>query len=425
MNLFKKLRSIIGPGIITGAADDDPSGIATYTQTGAQFGYGQLWTALFILPMQIAIQEACARIGAVTGKGLIGAIKNRYHKSISYSVVFLLFVANTINIGADIGAMAAATNLILPLNFFLLTILFTVIIISLEVFISYKTYANILKWLTLFLLAYPLTVFIIQVEWWTVLKATFIPHLEFNFQFLFIITGLLGTTISPYLFFWQASQEVEEVREAHLKRLNKPSKITPHFIKLLRIDNFLGMVFSQICTWSIIVVAATVLHNNGITDVKTAADAAKALEPFVTTFTHAGYIAKFIFAIGIIGLGLISVPVLAGSSSYALSETFKWQEGLNLKFRRGKKFYGIIIIGTAIGLFINFVNIDPIKALIYSAVINGIVAVPMTLMIGIIARNENMMGKYKSGFFSTLFVSLTFVCMLISAIVMFIAFAIK
>ena len=417
MRLIKKILRILGPGVITGAADDDPSGIATYSQTGAQFGYGQLWTALFMLPLQTAIQEACARIGAVTGKGIAAVIKENYTKKVLYFLVLLVLIANTINIGADIGAMAEAAHLIIPINFVLLTLLFTSITLILEIFITYKRYAKILKWLCLFLIAYPITVFIVKEPWWKLLKATFIPHIEFSFEFLFIITGVLGTTISPYLFFWQASEEIEEERQKHLIRRGIP-RISKQFMHNLRVDTFIGMLFSEIATWSIIVVAATVLNTHGITDIKTAADAAMALEPLVQTFPHSGYLAKLIFAVGIIGLGLLSVPVLAGSAAYALSETLNWREGLNLKLKKAHGFYGVITIATLIGLCINFIGIDPIKALVYAAVINGVVAVPLIYIIALIARNEKIMGQYKSGLLSTTFIWITFIGMAVAAIAM-------
>lgn len=425
MQIFKKLRRIVGPGVITGAADEDPSGIATYSQTGAQFGYGLLWITPFLLPLLIAIQEACARIGAATGKGIASIVREHYGKPVLYAVVTLLLIANTINIGTDIGAMAEAVQLLIPVNYTVMTIIFTVIILMLEIFISYKRYANILKWLCLFLVTYPLTVLIVNEPWLQLLKSTFIPHIEFNYQFLFIITGVAGTTISPYLFFWQASQEVEEEHAKHLIRKDGTPHINKRFIRNLQIDNFIGMLFSKICTWSIIVVAATVLHSHGITDIVTAADAAKALEPLVQTFPHSGYIAKLIFAFGIIGLGLLSVPVLAGSAAYAMSEAFQWREGLNLKFRKGHGFYGVIITSMIIGLCINFIGINPMKALVYTAVINGVIAVPLIFVIAIIARNEKIMGKYKSGVISTTFVWLTFASMALAACAMFLSFLIK
>jgi NRAMP (natural resistance-associated macrophage protein)-like metal ion transporter len=417
MNIFKKFFRTVGPGIITGAADNDPSGIATYSQTGAQFGYGQLWTAIFMLPLQTAIQELCARIGAVTGKGIAAVIKTYYPKKIVYPVVLFVLIANIINIGVDIGAMAAATALIIPVNFVILSLLFTTAIVLLEVFIPYKTYVKILKWLCLSLLAYPLTLFIVHAPWGVILKATFVPHFEFNFQFLFILTGLLGTTISPYLFFWEASEEVEEKKGKNLQKKNN-AKIKKQFIHNLRVDNFIGMLFSQICAWSIIVVAATILNTHGITDIKTAADAAKALEPLVQTFPNAGYIAKLIFAVGIVGLGLISIPVLAGSSAYAIGEALNWKVGLNLKLKSAHGFYGVITAATFVGLMINFIHINPIKALVYTAVLNGVVAVPLILIIILIGRNKKLMGNYKSGILSSIFVWITFICMATAVITM-------
>ncbi len=416
---LSRFLKIFGPGVITGAADDDPSGIATYTQTGAKFGYGQLWTVIVMLPLMTAIQEACARIGAVTGHGLAAVIKTNYSKKVLYAAVLLVVVANTINIGADIGALAAAAQLVIPVNFVILTLGFTALILTLEIFTSYRVYSRILIWLALSLLAYPLTVFIVNQPWHTIFVATFWPHVELNFEFFFIITGVLGTTISPYMFFWQASEEVEEEKELHLtSRYGKP-KIGAQYIRNLRIDNFLGMVFSEIATWSIIVVAATVLHQNGVTDVTSAADAAKALEPLVQTFPHAGFLAKLIFAIGIIGLGLLGIPILSGSAAYALSEAFNMKEGLNLKLKKAHGFYGVITIATLIGLMINFIGIDPIKALVFTAVFNGVAAVPLIFLIARIARNEKIMGEYRSGWFSNTVVWITFVVMLASAVAMF------
>ena len=419
---INKLFKFLGPGVITGAADDDPSGIATYSQTGAQFGYGQLWTAVFMLPFQMGVQEACARIGAVTGKGIAAVVKQHYSRKILYVVVLLVLVANTINIGADIGAMAAAASLIVPINFVILTLIFTVSMLLLEIFTSYKVYSKILKWLCLSLFAYPVTVFIVTQPWGTILKATFIPHIELNFQFLFIITAVLGTTISPYMFFWQASEETEEERSAHLLIEGGIPHIGWGFIRNLRIDNFIGMLFSEVGTWSIIVVTATVLNAHGFTDIKTAADAAKALQPLVSTFPNAGYLAKVLFAIGVIGLGLLSVPVLAGSAAYAFTEAFNLNEGLNLKLKKAHGFYGIITIATLIGLMINFIGINPIKALVFAAVINGVVAVPLIFIIALIAKNKKIMGEYKSGWISNLLVWITFVGMGLAAIGMFLTF---
>jgi NRAMP (natural resistance-associated macrophage protein)-like metal ion transporter len=417
-NKFLKFLSILGPGLTTGAADDDPSGIATYSQTGAQFGYGQLWTALYMLPFMMGVQEACARIGMVTGKGIAAVVKQNYNSKILYSVVGLVLIANVINIGADIGAMAAAAKLIIPFPFAVWTLLFTACILILEIFTTYKVYARILKWLALSLLAYPITVFIVQMPWLTVLRATFIPHIEFSFAFFFIITGVLGTTISPYMFFWETSQEVEEVKEKNWIKNGLPS-IRKSNIRAMRIDNNAGMIISEITTWSILVVAGTVLHNSGVTNIETAADAAKAIEPLVHSFPHSGYLSKVIFSIGIIGLGFLAVPILSGSAAYAVSEAVNWESGLNLKLKKAHGFYGIITIATIIGLIINFVGINPVKALVYSAVLNGIAAVPLIFLIIKISSNEKIMGENKSGLLSKTILWISFLAMGSAAVAMF------
>jgi Mn2+/Fe2+ NRAMP family transporter len=330
-------------------------------------------------------------------------------------MVILVLIANTINIGADIGAMAAAVQLVTPFAFAPLTIVMTVGILILEIFTSYKVYAKVLKWLALSLLAYPLTLFIINAPWSTIIPSTFTPHIEFSFAFFFIITGVLGTTISPYMFFWQASEEVEEEREQHLIK-HGVVHTTTRFIKNLRLDNFIGMLFSELGTWSIIIVAATVLNTHGVTDIKTAADAAAALEPLVANFPNSGYLAKLLFTTGILGLGLLSIPVLAGSAAYALSEAFNFRSGLNLKLKQAHGFYGAITISTLIGLLINYIGIDPMKALVYTAVINGFVAVPLIYLIAKISGTKKIMGKYQSGILSRIFVWLTFVGMGAAAI---------
>ena len=415
-NPFGRFLRILGPGLITGAADDDPSGIATYSQTGAQFGYGQLWVILFTLPLMTAIQEACARIGLVTGKGIVAVAKQHYGMPITVTVVLLVLVANTINIGADIGAMAAAAQLVYPIHFALVTLGFTALILILEIFTSYAVYARILKWLTLSLLSYVATVFIVSQPWPAILRATFVPHIEFSFSFLFIITGVIGTTISPYMFFWEANQEVEEERERGLVGGPSRPKINWRDIRRMRIDNFAGMLSSNIVSWCIIVTTGTVLHGNGITNVMTPADAAKALEPLVHTFADAGYVAKVIFSAGVIGLGLLAVPVLSGSASYAVAEALNWNASLAQKLRRAHGFYGVITIATLIGLMINFVGIDPIRALIVSAVINGVVAVPLILVIAGIANNPGIMGEYRGRRISNALLWITFICMGAAAI---------
>ncbi len=408
----------LGPGLVTGAADDDPSGIATYSQTGAQFGYGQLWTALYMLPLMTAVQEACARIGLVTGKGITTIVKECYSRTVLYAVVGLVVVANTINIGADLGAMAAAAQLLVPAPFIVLTILFTTIILLLEIFTNYKVYSKILKWLAITLLAYPVTLFIVHQPWVTIFRASIVPHFEFSFAFFFIITGVLGTTISPYMFFWEASQEVEEDKEKHLIKPGK-SFISWISVHQMRLDNTFGMIFSEFATWSIIVVGATVLHNGGVKDVTTAADAAKALEPLVHSFPHAGFLSKLIFSVGIIGLGLLAIPVLSGSAAYSVSEAFKWKASLNLKLKKAPGFYAVIIVATVVGLLINFIGVDPVKALVYSAVLNGVAAVPLLFLIIKISGDEKVMGEFKSGWLSKTVLWVTFVAMAAAAIAMF------
>lgn len=413
---FSRFLRIFGPGLITGAADDDPSGIATYAQTGAQFGYGQLWTSIFMYPLQTAVQEACARIGAVTGKGLAAVVKENYSKKILLIVVLLVVVANTVNIGADIGAMAASIYLLIPIPIVVSAIFIAFFVLFLEIFTSYRLYARILKWLSLALLAYPITAIIAGQNWPQVLKATLTPHFELSFGFFYILTGVLGTTISPYMFFWQASEEVEEEISDHRLSTGGKPRISINFLKNLRIDNALGMLFSELITWSIIATTAAVLNQHGVTNISTAAEAAKALEPLVSTFPNAGFLAKTIFATGVIGIGLMAVPVLAGSASYALSEAFNLREGLNLKFKKAHGFYGIIAIATLIGLMINFTGIDPIKALVFTAVFNGIAAVPLIFVIAKIAGSPKIMGNFKSGMLSKVFVWATFFAMFLSAL---------
>jgi Mn2+/Fe2+ NRAMP family transporter len=414
----RNLLKIAGPGIITGAADDDPSGIATYTQTGAQFGYGQLWTALLILPMLVAVQEACARIGAVNGKGIAAVVKEHYSKTVLYAMLVLVVVANTINLGADLGAMGAAAQLIVPVNFTVLVLFFTAAILVLEIFTNYKTYARILKWLSISLFSYVLTVFLVHEPWRQIFYATFVPHIEFSPAFFFIITGVIGTTISPYMFFWEASEEVEEEKSLNMIHKGVP-KLTSQFMKRLRLDNFLGMLSSQIAAWCVIVVGSTVLHANGVTHITSAAQAAKALEPLVHTFPHSGFLAELIFAVGIIGLGLLAVPVFSGSASYALSEALDWNAGLNLKLKRAHGFYGVITIATLVGLMINFIGINPMQALVVTAVINGVIAVPLIFLVARIASNKQIMGEYRSGLMSNILVWAAFLFMGAAAVAMF------
>ena len=408
---WRHLLGILGPGLVTGAADDDPSGIATYSQTGAQFGYGQLWTALWMLPLVIGVQEACGRIGNITSKGLARNIKDRYSLHTLRLLVVLLAAANVINIGADIGAIGAGAALIIHIPASVLMVVFTAVILALEVAVSYRRYARYLKWLTVSLLAYPITAFLVHEPWLTILRATFIPHIEFSAAFFYVILAVIGTTISPYMFFWQTSQEVEE-----------NTGRTRRSLRDLRTDNAIGMFFSQATTWFIIIVAATVLHGGGVTTIHTAADAARALEPLVKTFPHSGEIAQGLFALGIVSLGMLAIPVLAGSTSYALSEARGKKEGLDLKPKQGRYFYGVITGSMLIGLCLNFIGVNPIRFLVFAAVFNGVAAVPLIWIINRIAADRGTMGEARSGRLSRTVLALTFIGMAASVLAMIVSY---
>lgn len=421
----------LGPGIVTGGSDNDPSGIATYSQAGAQFGYSQLWMAIVTLPMVIVVQEMCARIGIVSGMGLAQIIKQHYSKKLLYSIASLLLIANTINIGADIGAMGASLRLLVPqVPFVVSTLIFTGIILAAEIFISYKTYSKVLKYLTLSLFLYIATAFLAVhngSEWYSIAKSTLVPHFEFNTAFVLMTIAILGTTISPYLFFWQTAQEVEEevkrgkIEETHkgdqYHQHSKP-KITKSDLKNMRVDIITGMSLAQAIFWFIIITSASTLHNNGVTNISSAQEAARALEPLVKGFPYSGQIAGGLFTAGIIGTGLLAVPALAGSASYAISESFGWKEGLYKKFGQAPKFYGIIIISTLIGLWINFSNIDPIRALLYTAVINGFVSVPVLIVVSKIANNKKILGDKVNRRSSNVFATVTVIVMASAAVAM-------
>lgn len=420
---FNRFLRILGPGLVTGAADDDPSGIATYSQAGAGHGFGLLWAFPFMYPFLLAVQESCSRIGAITGKGLAAVIKEHYSKKLLYMSVVLVVVANTINIGADLGAMAATTQLFVDLPFALLAIVYAILIVLLVVFMSYKTYAKILKWLAITLLAYPVTTFLVDQNWTEVFLNTFNITPELSFETMYILVGMLGTTISPYLFFWDTSEVVEEEISHHNRAsIGRDTLPTKRFLHNLRVDNFIGMTLANVTAWFIVIACASTLFKSGVTEINTAADAARALEPLVQNFPNAGLIAKLIFSIGVIGLGLLAVPVLAGSSSYAISEAFGWKEGLYRKFSKARGFYGVIIAATFAGLCMNFIGIDPIKALIFTAVFNGVAAVPLLFMIAKVGNNAAIMGEYKNGRLSNIFVRLAFVIMLAAVLVLFYSF---
>jgi NRAMP (natural resistance-associated macrophage protein)-like metal ion transporter len=421
-SVFKNALKFLGPGLITGASDDDPSGIATYSQAGAKFGLGMLWLAIFQYPLMTVIQEMCARIGLATGDGIAGIMRRKYSKKVVFPLVSLLLVANTINIGADIGAMAASVRLVFPqMPVIIVTISFAALILAAEILVPYEKYVRILKYLTLTLFAYVATALIVGGNAIQILLSSVIPHVEFTKDYVMMFVAIFGTTISPYLFFWQASEESEEdVAKHKIKDIGqgKP-KISRKEVKIMRMDVAVGMAFSILIMSSIVVTTAGSLHAKGITDISTAQEAAKALQPLVKTFPYSGEIAEVIFALGIIGTGLLAVPVLAGSSAYAISDTFGWKQGLGKKFKQAKPFYLVIAVSTIIGLGINFVNIDPIKALIYTAVINGITAVPILFIILKIANDKKILEDKTNSSVSNVLGWLTFLIMGISVAVLF------
>ena len=384
-----KLLQVLGPGLITGASDDDPSGIATYSQAGAQFGFALGWVMLFSWPLMCAIQEISARIGRVTGRGLAGNLKQHYPGWISYSVVSLLVIANVINIGADLGAMGAALKLLLGGPELVYVVAFGVLSVLLEVFSRYSRYVSILKWLTLSLFAYVGVAFVVHMPWAEALHDLVVPHITFDGPQLTVIVALLGTTISPYLFFWQAEEEVEEVEERPLAQpLSRAPAQAPAEFRRIRVDTYIGMAFSNIAALFIILVTAATLHAHGITDIQTSAQAAEALRPIAGPFAFA------VFAVGIIGTGLLALPVLAGSSAYALGEIFGWKVGLARKPLQAKAFYGAIAMATLVGVVLNFSPIDPIKALFWTAVINGLVAVPIMATMMHLSSHRAAMGDF-------------------------------
>lgn len=413
---FNRFLRILGPGLVTGAADDDPSGIATYSQAGAAYGFGFLWSFPVMYPLLLAVQESCSRIGAVTGRGLAALIKENYSKKLLYMSVLLVVVANTVNIGADLGAMAATTQLFAPkAPFALLAVIYAAIIIGLVVFVSYKRYAKILKWLAIALLAYPVTAILIGQDWGEIFRSTFLTLPTLNANTIYIFVGILGTTISPYLFFWDTSEIVEEEISKHrLVGALKIPKVNKHFLRSVRLDNFVGMTLATVTAWFIVIACASVLFKHGVTNIGSASDAAQALEPLVHGFPYAGLVAKAIFSVGILGIGLLAVPVLAGSAAYAISETIGWREGLYQKFKKATGFYVVIILATLVGLAINFLGIDPIQALIFTAVFNGVAALPLLWMIIRVGNNKNIMGEYKNGTVSNVFITIALILMTLS-----------
>ena len=379
----------LGPGLVTGACDDDPSGIATYSQVGAQFGYGLLWTMLLSYPLMTAIQEICARVGRVTGCGIAANLRTNYSSALLYSVLTAVTIANVFNLGADIGAMGAAIHLLIPGNVGLFTIGFGVITLAAVVLIPYSTYANYLKWLTLSLFSYVAVAFIVNVHWLAVLEATVIPHVQFTKAYLTALIAVFGTTISPYLFFWQSSQEVEEVKNHRgEKALKRAPRQAQKQLGRIRVDTYVGMAISNVIAFFIILTAASTLHVHGITTISSSQEAALALEPLAGRFAFA------LFVSGIIGTGLLAVPVLAASAAYGIGEACKWKVSLKHTATEAPRFYSAMVMATVLGVALNFLHVDPVKALYWSAILNGIVAAPLMAVIMMMASNRKVMGKF-------------------------------
>jgi len=415
-NPITKFLNRLGPGLITGASDDDPSGIGTYTQAGAALGFATLWTAIVTLPLMIVVQHICAKIGMVSGRGLASVLKRYYSRWLLYPAVACLVIANTINAGADIAAISAAINIFVPIPIAAMVVPIAVIIVVLQVWGSYRLIVKIFKWLTLSLFAYVIAAFLAKPDWSAVVWATFVPQISFTSEYITTIVAILGTTISPYLFFWQASEEVEEETcVVGRKRLSQRRGATDAEIRKEKIDTIVGMLFCNVVFYFVILAAGATLHVSGKTSVQSATEAAQALAPL------AGDLATLLFAIGIIGAGLLAVPVLTGSAAYAVAETFDWPEGLDERPRDATKFYVVIAVSTLIGVAIDLVGINPISALFWTAVINGVVAPPLLVLVMLIANNKKVMGKRTNGTFTNVVGSLAAAIMFAAAVGMFIS----
>ncbi len=403
---IKKYWQILGPGLITGASDDDPSGIATYSQAGAGFGFATLWTAIITFPLMATVQEMCARIGMVTKEGLTGTIKKKYPKSILYLMALFSFPAITLNIGADIQGMGAVANLIIPqIPTFAFSIIFTALLISFIITFPYQKISAVLKWLCLSLLLYMVVPFLVHANWVEVMKSTFIPTIHFNKAFFEILVAILGTTISPYLFFWQATMEAEGILLSKERII-----ITKRILNKMKVDIDFGMLFSNLVMFFIIFTTGAVLYTAGIRQIDTVGQAAKALEPLTGKLTY------LLFAVGVIGTGFLAIPVLAGSLSYILAETFNWKQGLDKKFQQAKGFYITLIVSLIVGLSLEFLGISPIKALIYTAVLYGLTAPVMIAVIMHICNNKKVMGDFTNKRWSNVLGSITLILMSIAGI---------
>ena len=425
-NIFKKafikLEKVwtkLGPGLITGASDDDPSGITTYSQAGAQFGFGTLWTALITFPLMASIQEMCGRVGLVANKGIAGVLKQHYPRYIIYFVAAVTVPASIINIGSDLAGMGAVANLIFPqISTQVFTIFAAISIVAAIILFSYKQLSFVMKWLTLILLVYLIVPFLVKQDLVEIIKATTIPHIEFSAEFVAILVGILGTTISPYLFFWEASMEVEEheMRERQAKIDKNAHESLKQEVAEMQKDNLVGMFFSNFVMFFIILTAGSILHKGGITNIETVDQAASALKPL------AGDSAYLLFALGVIGTGFLAIPVLAGACSYVISETLGWNEGMNLKLKEAKGFYLVIIVSVLLGLLINFLGISPIQAMIWTAIIYGIVS---PILIGVIlhvTNNKKIMGKYTNNKLSNILGGLCFVLMSVAVVALIVTF---
>lgn len=388
---MKNLLDRLGPGLITGASDDDPSGIGTYSQAGAALGYATLWTAIVTLPLMIVVQHICAKIGMCSGRGLAGVLRRYYSKKILYPAVIGLLIANTINAGADIAAISAAINMFVPIPIAAMVLPISVGIVVLQVWGSYRVILKVFKWLTLSLFAYVIAAFLARPDWFAVAKATFLPQITFTSEYITTIVAILGTTISPYLFFWEASEEVEEEKSEGRYKLRDRKGATDFEIRKEKIDTVVGMLFCNVVFYFVIVSAGATLHATGQTNIQSATEAAQALRPL------AGNFATILFGLGLIGAGLLAIPVLTGSAAYAVSETFGWPSGLDEKPRHAKKFYGVIVASTLIGVAIDFVGINPISALFWTAVINGVVAPPLLVVVMLVANDKRVMGPRTNG----------------------------
>lgn len=390
-NPLKKFLEHLGPGLITGASDDDPSGIGTYTQAGAVLGFATLWTAIVTLPLMIVVQHICAKVGMCSGRGLAGVLRKFYPRWLLYPAVIGLVVANTINAGTDIAAIGAAVNMFVPIPISLLVVPIAVAIVALQVWGSYRLIVRVFKWLTLSLFAYIIAAFLAKPDWSRVLMSTFFPTLELTGQYITTIVAILGTTISPYLFFWEASEEVEEEKAEGRKTIISRKGAIDTEIRNEKIDTIVGMLFCNVVFYFAILASASTLYATGHTNIRSATDAAQALRPL------AGDLATVLFAIGLIGAGLLAVPVLTGSAAFAVAETFGWRSGLDEKPRHAKKFYAVIVVSTLVGIGIDFIGINPISALYWTAVINGVIAPPLLIIVMLVSNNRKVMGPRVNG----------------------------